>query len=104
MLSARALARKYDYVADALPDSALAVICSPVRKFGFWVVTAVVCLAPQLLSAGDYDNLVLEQVKQMPTGGHYSVSHFARFDCSHRHTLSLGNSSSSLPGRVFVRA
>jgi len=78
MLPARALARKHDYVADALPDSALAVIYSPVKKFGVWVITTVVCLAPQLSSAGDYDNFVLEQVKQMPTGGHYSVSHFAK--------------------------
>jgi len=94
MLPARALARKHDHVADALPDSALAVIYSPVKKFGVWVITTVVCLAPQLSSAGDYDNLVLEQVKQMPTGGHYSVSHFAK--------IRLQSSAHFESGKFFI--
>src|SRR5216117_2044540 len=28
--------------------------------------------------AGDYNSLILEEIKQMPQGGHYSVSHFAK--------------------------
>ena len=55
---------------------------------------AFVCLAPQLSSAGDYDNFVLEQVKQMPTGGHYSVSHFAK--------IRLQSSAHFESGKFFI--
>ena len=64
------------------------------KKFGVWTVIAFLCLAPQLSSAEDYDGLVLEQVKQMPTGGHYSVSHFAK--------IRLQSSAHFESGKFFI--
>ena len=38
----------------------------------------VLGLSVQTTFAGDYNSLILEEMKQMPRGGHYSVSHFAK--------------------------
>jgi hypothetical protein len=49
-----------------------------VKKTGLSIVVVSCGLMAQLSFAGDYNSLVLEQVKQMPQGGRYSVSHFAK--------------------------
>jgi hypothetical protein len=61
-----------------LRDAGLAFIYSAVmRRFGS-VLLAIVGLTARISFAGDYNNLVLEQIRQMPQGGRYSVSHFAK--------------------------
>jgi hypothetical protein len=54
------------------------VYLSAVKKTGLSIVVVSCGLMAQLSFAGDYNSLVLEQVKQMPQGGRYSVSHFAK--------------------------
>ena len=49
-----------------------------VKYLGVWMVMALLGLTPQLSFAGDYNSLILEEIKQMPQGGHYSVSRFAK--------------------------
>src|SRR5207247_4709619 len=44
--------------------------------------------------AGDYNGLVLEQIKQMPQGGRYSVSHFAK--------IRLQSSAHFESGKFFI--
>jgi hypothetical protein len=44
--------------------------------------------------AGDYNDLILEQIKQMPQGGHYSVSHFAK--------IRLQSSAHFESGKFFI--
>src|SRR5215469_15526216 len=44
--------------------------------------------------AGDYNDLVLDQIKKMPQGGHYSVSHFAK--------IRLQSSAHFESGKFFV--
>jgi hypothetical protein len=56
-----------------------------VKKTGLSIVVAFCGLMVQLSFAGDYNSLVLERIKQMPQGGRYSVSHFAKI-CLERST------------------
>ena len=51
-------------------------------------------LAPQFSFAGDCNDLVLEQVSQMPKGGRYSVSHFAK--------IRLQSSAHFESGKFFI--
>src|SRR5438128_5355774 len=51
---------------------------SAVKNLGVWIVMALLGLTMQISFAGDYNSLVLQQIKQMPQGGRYSVSHFAK--------------------------
>jgi len=44
--------------------------------------------------AGDYNDLILEQIKKMPQGGHYSVSHFAK--------IRLQSSAHFESGKFFI--
>ena len=44
--------------------------------------------------AGDYNGLILEQIKQMPQGGRYSVSHFAK--------IRLQSSAHFESGKFFI--
>jgi hypothetical protein len=48
-----------------------------VKNLCLGIVTLFIA-GPQLLFAGDYNDLILEQVRQMPKGGSYSVSRFAK--------------------------
>ena len=58
-------------------------------------IAAVVCaLTAQITFAGDYNSLVLEQIKQMPQGGRYSVSHFAK--------IRLQSSAHFESGKFFI--
>jgi len=65
-----------------------------VKKFGVWIAMAVLCLAPQFSFAGDYNDLILDQVKQMPKGGRYSVSRFAK--------IRLQSSAHFESGKFFI--
>jgi hypothetical protein len=67
---------------------------SAVNKLGVAIVVAVICLAPQFSFAGDYSDLVLEQVRQMPKGGRYSVSRIAK--------IRLQSSAHFESGKFFV--
>lgn len=48
------------------------------KNLGVSILIAVFGLAAHISLASDYNGLVLEQIKQMPQGGRYSVSHFAK--------------------------
>jgi len=71
-----------------------AVSYPTVKKSGVWIMIVVVYLAPQFLFGGDYNDLVLEQVRQMPKGGRYSVSHFAK--------IRLQSSAHFESGKFFI--
>jgi len=61
-----------------LRDHVSVFIYAPVNKFFVCFLTGFICVAPQFSFAGDCNDLVLEQVRKMPKGGNYSVSHFAK--------------------------
>ena len=61
-----------------LPDRLLMITYSAVKGLATWVFVAIVGVTAHVSFAGDYNTLVLEQIKQMPQGGRYSVSHFAK--------------------------
>jgi len=65
-----------------------------VKKLGFGVVTTILGFTLRIALAGDYNDLILEQVKQMPQGGRYSVSHFAK--------IRLQSSAHFESGKFFV--
>ena len=65
-----------------------------VKYLGVWMVMALLGLTPQLSFAGDYNSLILEEIKQMPQGGHYSVSRFAK--------ICLQRSAHFESGKFFV--
>jgi hypothetical protein len=67
---------------------------APVNKLCVCIVTSFIAVAPQFLFAGDCNDLVLEQVRQMPKGGRYSVSHFAK--------IRLQSSAHFESGKFFV--
>ena len=70
------------------------VYLSAVQKLSALILISILWLAPQLLVAGDYNDLVLEQVRQMPKGGRYSVSHFAK--------IRLESSAHFESGKFFI--
>jgi hypothetical protein len=65
-----------------------------VKKLGACGVIAAVTLSAHASLAGDYNNVILEQVKQMPQGGRYSVSRFAK--------IRLQSSAHFESGKFFV--
>jgi hypothetical protein len=65
-----------------------------VQKLWGWIVLGLLGFTLQLALAGDYDDVVLDQVKQMPQGGHYSVSHFAK--------IRLQSSAHFESGKFFI--
>jgi hypothetical protein len=65
-----------------------------VKKSGVWVVMVILAFAPRFLFAGDYNDVVLEQVNRMPNGGRYSVSHFAK--------IRLQSSAHFESGKFFI--
>ena len=72
----------------------LSAYLSGVKKLGVSVVTVACALTTQIAFAGDYNNLVLEQIRQMPSGGRYSVSHFAK--------IRLQSSAHFESGKFFI--
>ena len=61
-----------------LPDVVLPVTYSAVKAVTASVFLAILGLTARASFAGDYNSLILEQIKQMPQGGRYSVSHYAK--------------------------
>src|SRR6266536_5604221 len=51
---------------------------SAVKGLAAWVFLAILAIASRASFAGDYNTLILDQIKQMPQGGRYSVSRFAK--------------------------
>ncbi len=64
------------------------------KKLGACIVIATLGLAVRASFAGDYNSLILDQIKQMPQGGHYSVSHFAK--------IRLQSSAHFESGKFFI--
>jgi len=77
-----------------LPECVLAFICSAVKRLAVSVFIVVFGLAAQASFAGDYNSLILEQIKQMPQGGRYSVSRFAK--------IRLQSSAHFESGKFFI--
>ena len=67
---------------------------SAVKGLATWVFIAMAGLTAHVSFAGDYNSLVLEQIKQMPQGGRYSVSHFAK--------IRLQSSAHFESGKFFI--
>jgi hypothetical protein len=65
-----------------------------VKTLGVWVVMALHGFTLQISFAGDYNSLILDQIKQMPQGGRYSVSHFAK--------IRLQSSAHFESGKFFI--
>jgi hypothetical protein len=65
-----------------------------VKKLGASIVMATGVLAAQVSFAADCNNLILDQVKQMPQGGSYSVSRIAK--------IRLQSSAHFESGKFFV--
>jgi hypothetical protein len=74
--------------------SCFGVYLCAVKKSGVWIVMAILGLASRFSFAGDYNDLVLDQVNRMPKGGRYSVSHFAK--------IRLQSSAHFESGKFFV--
>ena len=78
----------------ALRNSVSAFTYSAVKRFGVWIAMVVFSFAPQFSFGGDCNDVVLEQVRQMPKGGRYSVSHFAK--------IRLQSSAHFESGKFFI--
>jgi hypothetical protein len=81
-------------VEHVVARSRFGVYLSAVTNRAAWIAIVVLGLAPQFSFAGDCNDLVLEQVRQMPKGGSYSVSHFAK--------IRLQSSAHFESGKFFV--
>ena len=77
-----------------LRDHVSVITYAPVNKFYACVVTSLIAVSAQLSFAGDCNDVVLEQVRKMPSGGRYSVSHFAK--------IRLQSSAHFESGKFFV--
>jgi hypothetical protein len=77
-----------------LPDGILMVTYSAVKGLAAWVFLAILGLTPGVSFAGDYNGFVLDQIKQMPQGGRYSVSRFAK--------IRLQSSAHFESGKFFI--
>jgi len=67
---------------------------SAVKGLAAWVFLAILAIASRASFAGDYNSLILDQIKQMPQGGRYSVSHFAK--------IRLQSSAHFESGKFFI--
>jgi hypothetical protein len=81
-------------VALAVARSCFGVYLSAVTNRAAWIAIVVLSLASQFSFAGDCNDVVLEQVRQMPKGGRYSVSHFAK--------IRLQSSAHFESGKFFI--
>ncbi|PYJ38388.1 MAG: hypothetical protein DME84_04920, partial [Verrucomicrobia bacterium] len=64
------------------------------KKSGVWIVIVLLGFPLQISFAADCNDLILEQIKNMPQGGRYSVSHFAK--------IRLQSSAHFESGKFFV--
>jgi hypothetical protein len=65
-----------------------------VKNFSVCIAFVIVGLGSQLSFAGDCNDVVLDQVGKMPSGGRYSVSHFAK--------IRLQSSAHFESGKFFI--
>src|SRR5437773_7098407 len=65
-----------------------------VRRPAPWIFVVILGLRMQIAFAADCNDLILDQIKQMPTGGRYSVSHFAK--------IRLQSSAHFESGKFFI--
>ena len=65
-----------------------------VNRLPAWVFLAILSVPLCASFAGDYNGLILERVDQMPQGGRYSVSHFAK--------IRLQSSAHFESGKFFI--
>ena len=72
----------------------MTLIYSAVKGLAAWVFLAILGLTARASYAEDYNSLILDQIKQMPQGGHYSVSHFAK--------IRLQSSAHFESGKFFI--
>jgi hypothetical protein len=70
------------------------VTYSAVKGLAAWFFLAILALTPRGSFAGDYNGFVLDQIKQMPQGGRYSVSRFAK--------IRLQSSAHFESGKFFI--
>ena len=73
---------------------ALTFTYSAVARLTACFFLAIVGLSVDASFAGDYNSLILDQIKQMPQGGRYSVSHFAK--------IRLQSSAHFESGKFFI--
>ena len=90
----RRLAEPSFLIARAVARSCFGVYLCAVNKLHVCILTSFIAVASQLSFAGDYNDLVLEQVRKMPQGGRYSVSHFAK--------IRLQSSAHFESGKFFI--
>ena len=64
------------------------------RRRAAWIFFAIFGLTPSVSFAGDCNDVILEQIKKMPQGGRYSVSHFAK--------IRLQSSAHFESGKFFI--
>jgi hypothetical protein len=77
-----------------LPDRLLTITYSAVKGLATWVFPVILGLTAPAVFAGDYNSLILEQIRQMPQGGRYSVSHVAK--------IRLQSSAHFESGKFFI--
>ena len=78
----------------ALLHGGLPFSYSAVKGLAAWIFFATIGLTSHPAFAGDYNDLILEQIKKMPQGGRYSVSHFAK--------IRLQSSAHFESGKFFI--
>ena len=79
---------------SSLPDRLLMITYSAVKGLATWAFLVILGLTAPATFAGDYNSLVIEQIRQMPQGGRYSVSHFAK--------IRLQSSAHFESGKFFI--
>ena len=67
---------------------------SAVKGLAAWIFLAILGLTTPASFAADYNSLILDQIKEMPQGGRYSVSHFAK--------IRLQSSAHFESGKFFI--
>ena len=77
-----------------MPDRLLMITYSAVKGLAAWAFLAIFGFTTPASFAGDYNGVILEQIKQMPQGGRYSVSHFAK--------IRLQSSAHFESGKFFI--
>ena len=93
--SAREDTRLYTSQArPALPNRLLALTYFAVKKVAASVFLVIFGLTVPIAFAADCNDLILDQIKQMPKGGRYSVSHFAK--------ICLQSSAHFESGKFFI--
>ncbi|HZS17089.1 MAG TPA: hypothetical protein VFA51_04070 [Candidatus Udaeobacter sp.] len=70
------------------------ITCSAVKGLATWVFPVIFGVTASASLAGDYNSLILEQIRHMPQGGRYSVSHVAK--------IRLQSSAHFESGKFFI--